>query len=51
MESQKIKAITAKCHRNRKRIGLFNRKEENHKSDTGDYIDLDQVKNKYLQQL
>lgn len=47
MEKQKIKAITIKCYKNRKKIDLFNAKKENYKGDTKDNTDLDQVNNKY----
>lgn len=40
VEKQKTEAIAAKRHKDRKRINLFNRKEENYEGDNKDNIDL-----------
>ena len=51
VERQKTEAIIAKCHKNRGRICLFSREEQNHESDTRDKTDPDQPKDKYILQL
>lgn len=43
--------MTAKFYRNRREINLFGEKEENHKSGTGDDMNPDQAKDKYLLQI
>ena len=45
MKRQKIKTMTARCQKTRKRIILSSEEEENYESDIGDETDLDQVGN------
>lgn len=46
VEKQKIEAMAAKCHKDRKGISLYSRKKENYDGDTRNDMDLDQVNDK-----
>lgn len=47
MGRYKIKAIIAKCYRNRGRISLSNRKKENYEDNIENNTDLDKVNDKH----
>ena len=47
VEKRKIEVIAAKCCRNRRRISLSSKEEENYDSNTADNTDPDQTKGKY----
>lgn len=47
IEKQKTEAMTAKRHKNRRGISLFNAKKENYESETKNNTDPNQAKDKY----
>lgn len=48
VKRRKIKAMTIKYCKDKKRISLFNRKKENYENNIKDNTDLDQANYKYL---